>query len=148
MKPTEESEQMAVIEWRNWVSNRDPRVNSLYHIPNGELRNKAIAAKLKRMGVRAGMPDLHLPVPKFSAVDPTQILLVSLYIEMKTPKGRLSEAQAEVHKDLVAWGNHVEVCRSATQAIMVIGDWLAMDPRLYFPMGDEPWKRKPNRCGV
>ena len=28
------------------------------HVPNGGLRNKIVAAKLKRMGVKAGVPDV------------------------------------------------------------------------------------------
>ena len=45
-------------------SNAYPDLELLYHVPNGGSRNKAEASKLKRMGVRAGVPDLVLPVPR------------------------------------------------------------------------------------
>lgn len=34
-----------------------------FHVPNGELRNKIIAARLKRMGVKAGVSDFILIAP-------------------------------------------------------------------------------------
>src|SRR3954468_8147695 len=34
-----------------------------WHVPNGELRTSATGALLKRMGVKAGVPDLHLLSP-------------------------------------------------------------------------------------
>jgi hypothetical protein len=36
----------------------------LYHVPNGGKRNPREAARMKRMGVRAGVHDYHLPVAR------------------------------------------------------------------------------------
>lgn len=81
-------QQHCVQWWRNLTDNRIAGL--LYAIPNGGKRpNAVMGAKLKREGVVAGVPDLHLELPshdnKYS----------SLYIEMKTPKGRLQQSQEE-----------------------------------------------------
>jgi hypothetical protein len=44
---------------------RMPEVADLiFHVPNGGHRVKAVAAKLKAQGVKAGMPDLVLPMAR------------------------------------------------------------------------------------
>jgi|GEM_PF-5137145 len=54
--------------------------------PNGGRRNKAEAAKLKAMGVRKGIPDLFLPIPRQG--------YHGLYIETKKIKnGKVSPDQ-------------------------------------------------------
>ena len=53
----------------------------------------------------AGMPDLHIPIPRGG--------YASLYIEMKDAnKGRLSENQKEMIPRLQSYGNKVVVCRT------------------------------------
>ncbi|MBC3486703.1 VRR-NUC domain-containing protein [Pseudomonas sp. SWRI50] len=47
----------------------------IYHVPNGGHRIKAVAAKLKGQGVKAGVPDLVLPMARGG--------YFGLYIEFK-----------------------------------------------------------------
>ena len=54
-----------------------------FHIPNGERRDARTAAKLKSMGVRAGVPDFALPYHGGRI----------LFLEFKAGKGRASVAQ-------------------------------------------------------
>ena len=61
---SEDAEQEKVVCWAKLMSNAYPDLELLYHVPNGGSRNKAEASKLRRMGVRAGVPDLVLPVPR------------------------------------------------------------------------------------
>lgn len=61
----------------------------LYAIPNGGSRYKLEAVKMKREGVTAGVPDLHLEVPSADG------MYSSLYIEMKTPVGTVRKSQKE-----------------------------------------------------
>ena len=64
MLRTEASEQEAVITICKFMENRYPELKLLHHCPNGGKRDRVSAAVLKRQGVKAGVPDLHLPVPK------------------------------------------------------------------------------------
>ena len=67
--------QTAIIDWlRLCVS------PWTFHCPNGGLRGKAEAGRLKKQGVLAGIPDVGVPLPG------GQIL----WIEVKKPGGRLS----------------------------------------------------------
>lgn len=61
----------------------------LYAIPNGGSRHKLEAVKMKREGTTAGVPDLHLEVPSADG------MYSSLYIEMKTPFGKVQKTQME-----------------------------------------------------
>lgn len=54
-------EQAALIKE---ISLRYPAASKLiYHVPNGGHRHKLVAVKLKEQGVKAGVPDLVLPMP-------------------------------------------------------------------------------------
>ncbi|MEG2787358.1 MAG: VRR-NUC domain-containing protein [Romboutsia sp.] len=75
MKRSESSEQILVIQWCEMNENIYPGIELIHHIPNGGKRNKQEAARLKKEGVKSGVPDLHLPVPKG--------VYNGLYIEMK-----------------------------------------------------------------
>lgn len=119
MKRTERGEQIALIHKCRLFAGRYPALRTIYHIPNGEKRDGRDGAILQAMGVRPGMPDLHLPVSGDG--------YASLYIEMKTTTGRLSKVQQEVHDDLRAGGNHVVVCRSAEEAWRMIAIHLGIE---------------------
>lgn len=70
---TEDTEQMQIINYCNSMSAYVPEYAMIYHIPNeGKRKN---GAKLKRIGLRKGIPDLCLPVPKMG--------FNGLYIELK-----------------------------------------------------------------
>ena len=113
---SEAEEQMAVIKWAELMSNKHPCLKWLYHTPNGGSRNVAEAANLKRMGVKAGVPDLCLPYPSNG--------YHGLYIEMKRDGGRLTAAQ----RDYLAWlnenGYRAVVCYGTEHAIKVLEYYL------------------------
>lgn len=92
----EAEEQAAVIQYC------DLRHIPVFHIPNGGSRNKAEAARLKGQGVRPGVPDLFVPVPKGG--------YAGLFIEMKTVNGRVSEAQKRWLRLLKQNGYCTRVC--------------------------------------
>ena len=83
-----------------------------YHVPNGELRNKAVAAKLVKMGVKAGVPD-------FALIHDGR----ALFLEAKTDRGRLSVEQRIAHADLARAGGEVAVVRSVEDAVEVLASW-------------------------
>lgn len=61
---TEHDLQASIIAECNLRANMDPRFGLVFAIPNGGHRHKATAGKLKAEGVKAGIPDLFLPVPR------------------------------------------------------------------------------------
>lgn len=63
-KRSEATEQERVINWATFYAKDFPELDLLHHIPNGGSRNQLEAANLKRQGVKAGVPDLCLPVAK------------------------------------------------------------------------------------
>ena len=79
-KRSEATEQEQVMLWCSYIAIRHPELNLLYHVPNGGSRNEIEAANLKRQGVKAGVPDLALPVARKG--------YHGLYIEMKFGKTR------------------------------------------------------------
>lgn len=84
---TEHSLQTSIFEWA--AHRKDlPELSLMYAIPNGGLRHKAVAAKLKREGVKPGVPDICLPLPCRGRFH-------GLYLELKTPKGKLSDEQRD-----------------------------------------------------
>jgi hypothetical protein len=114
-KYSEHAEQAALIRWVRLHEQIEPRLKLLYAIPNGEARSARAGARLKAEGVRAGVPDLCLPV---NCRD-----LSALYIEMKAPGGRQSKAQIEWAALASRCRNHVEVCTSWTQAAIILCIW-------------------------
>lgn len=103
---SEALEQRAVVEYC------DAKGIPCFHIPNGGSRNKAEAANLKRQGVKAGVPDLFLPVARCGCH--------GLFIEMKAQKGRVSSRQAAWIRLLRAQGYAAYVCYGAKNAVKLI----------------------------
>lgn len=117
-KPTqhEAAEQEALFRWAAFIRGRFPEIDLLYHIPNGGSRNRIEAANLKRQGVKAGVPDLCLPVARAH--------WHGLYIEMKAGKNTTTEKQDGWISDLRAQGYAAEVCYGWERAAEVITKYL------------------------
>lgn len=105
---SEAAEQRALFQWAALQAKARPELALLLAIPNGGARHKATAGKLKAEGVKAGVPDVCLPVAKG--------VHGSLWIELKRPKapgkprGRISEAQQWWIGNLQAHGQLAAVC--------------------------------------
>ena len=113
---SESTEQQCIFRWAGFMMGKYPELDLLYHIPNGGLRNKQVASKLKSEGVKAGIPDLHLPVARCG--------YNSLYVEMKDTKGKLTDSQKEMIPKLQVQGNLVVICYSFEQAQEVLENYL------------------------
>lgn len=116
---SEDTEQEVVIQWARMNSGKWPELSLLHHIPNGGSRGKSEAARFKRMGVLAGVADLHLPVAR----GPWH----GLYIEMKYGEGRLSNSQKDFLKLAAEQGVYCIVCYSAEDAIEVIRQYVSRE---------------------
>ena len=113
---SEDGAQLALLCWCSLPEIKlvYPELKYLYAIPNGGFRDKREAAKLRATGVKAGVPDLCLPVRrgKWSG----------LYIELKRPiqagktKGKVSDEQKDWIQFLMSQGYGAVVCYGWEQA--------------------------------
>jgi len=95
----------------------------IYHVPNGGHRVKAVAAKLKAQGVKAGIPDLVLSMARGG--------YFGLYIEFKaTPPNdaAVSASQQERLRKLNEQGYLAIVCRGHFDAMERIRAYLRLAP--------------------
>ena len=113
---SEHTEQVALFRWAALAKSRWPELMLLHAIPNGGHRHIQVARRLKAEGVKAGVPDLCLPVARGG--------WHGLYIELKTATGRLSAEQGEWLTALETQGYRVAVCRGWQGAWRVIEEYL------------------------
>lgn len=120
MALTEAQHQANVIKWSQQPSIRAkwPELALLHHIPNGGTRDAIEGKHLKQQGVKAGVPDLCLPVARGQ--------YHGLYMEMKTETGRMSDAQEWWGKHLAAQGYFWEVCHGWQSAVRVLEWYLSL----------------------
>lgn len=91
-----------------WFDLAHPKLSLLlHHSPNGGKRNAREAARFKRMGVRAGFPDLQLLIPNQG--------YAGLFLELKAGKGVQSDNQKEYQSVLEAQGYKYVVIRTLEQ---------------------------------
>jgi hypothetical protein len=83
-----------------------------FHPPNGGWRSRAEAAILKGLGVRAGVPDV-IVVKNGRTYE----------LELKTPGGRLTEAQYATHAALRTAGAAVAISFSLDDALAQLERW-------------------------
>lgn len=112
----ESDHQKALITWARLSIGKYPELKYLYAIPNGGKRNIMTAARMKAEGVRAGVSDLHLPVPRGG--------FHGLWIEMKADRGKLSELQAEWLAAMETLGHRAVVAQGWDYARAVIINYL------------------------
>lgn len=122
MKQQEHIEQARVMAWtrERLDEGRYPELALLFAVPNGGLRKKATAARLKAEGVKAGVPDLWLPVARGG--------YLGLVIEEKAGKGRPTTEQKAWLAALAAQGWLALVCVGAGQTIAALERYLAYAP--------------------
>jgi hypothetical protein len=115
---SESSEQQALIQWAETLSKQIPELNLLYAIPNGGKRNIATAVRLKKEGVKAGVPDLCLPVARKG--------FHGLYIEMKVDRNKPTGNQMEWMHRLSGQGYAFKVCWGWEEAKKEIEKYLGV----------------------
>ena len=114
---TEHQHQSALFQWWKVVHHRYRLPEkALYHTPNEGKRSVYAAAKLKAEGMRTGLPDIVLAVPRGG--------YGALYIELKTQKGRPSQDQLEYIDILCSCGNVAMICRGWETAKAIIEAYL------------------------
>lgn len=111
-KLSESQEQTLFFNWAAYV----PELKWAHAVPNGGRRDRIEAAHLKRQGVKAGVSDIFIPVPKGK--------YHGLYIEMKVKPNKPTDKQKEFLADMESAGYAAVVCYSADEAIGVTKEYL------------------------
>lgn len=115
--PNEHQIQVGVIDWWGYACKGYGLPECLlFAIPNGGDRHPAVAGKLKAEGVRPGIPDLFLSVPRGT--------FHGLYVEMKTRVGKLTAKQEHARAALLQQGYQVVTCLSTEDALGMIREYL------------------------
>lgn len=95
----------------------------IYHVPNGGHRHKLVAIKLKGQGVKAGVPDLVLPMARGG--------YFGLYLEFKATAPNDAAVSASQHawiRRLNDQGYLAIVCRGHFDAMEQIRAYLRLAP--------------------
>lgn len=116
MRRSESTEQMTLIDWCNINTCIYPELELIYHIPNEGKRSNFQGTKLKREGLKKGVPDLCLPVPRYG--------YHGLYIEMKYGNGRTTKEQNEWIRKLNEQGYKAVVCNGFEEAKSMIEEYI------------------------
>ncbi len=117
MKASETTEQIKLFTWAGQQAEYIPELALMYHVPNEGKRKQATGEIMKAAGMKAGVPDICLPVARKG--------YNALYIEMKFGKNTPSKKQREYMADLREAGNMVQVAYSAEQAREIIRHYLS-----------------------
>lgn len=89
---------------------------SIFAVPNAAKRNYKTASYMRAEGMRAGVPDVVIPVPRFP--------FHGLYIEHKIKPNRPSEVQKQWIARLQRLGHLVLISYSATESINILERYL------------------------
>jgi len=86
-----------------------------------------ISMHLKKMGLISGVPDLCIIYDEKIEVHPYpsvyKHIQKTLFIELKTKTGKLSEIQKHIHKAIKKVGHNVEIARSLDDVIEIISNY-------------------------
>ena len=88
----------------------------LYHPANGGKRNAREGARLKRMGVRAGVSDYHLPIARGG--------YHGLWVELKAGRGKPTVSQVDWLQRMRDAGHDAHVATGWIEAKLIIERYL------------------------
>ena len=109
------SEERLQTEVINWIKEKHPSVRYCASL-GGIYTGPRQAIKAKRTGYSRGFPDLQICEARGGKF--------GLFIEIKTIKGRATEAQKEWIEDLNLRGYHAEICKGLPLVIKCIENYL------------------------
>lgn len=118
LRTNEDREQASLFEWADGHASTVRELGLLIHFANGGYRHKAVAAKLALLGVKRGVPDLLLPVPRSGKS--------ALFIELKAGKNKATPEQAAWIDVLNRAGNLALVCNGWIEAARAIATYLGL----------------------
>ena len=113
----ESEQQIAFFNWCRVMSGNDPRLDTIFAVPNGGYRSKATAGRMKSEGLKAGVWDIFIPIQMGQHC--------GMWIEIKVGKNRLTPGQFAFRNtvgDAYKW----KVCYSWHEAVEATCDYLGV----------------------
>ena len=120
-KDYEHYEQVKLFNWAKEKESLHLHLSLMFAIPNGGKRHIGTALKLKNEGVKSGVPDVFLAVPKNGKS--------GLFIEMKYGKNKPSANQKWWIDSLRVEGYETVVCYGFEEARDAIIKYLELETR-------------------
>lgn len=99
---SEHQEQAALFEYLELESGRHPEYRLAFAVPNGARTSMSVAKKLKAEGLRAGVPDVCIPIPSGK--------YHGMFLELKRLGGKPSDVQMEWLEALRNQGYYATIC--------------------------------------
>jgi hypothetical protein len=118
LEPSEFQLQVALIEHCRWRAYENVE---FFAVPNGEVRDKRVAAKLKAQGVLPGVSDLI-----FEWGPPPQVL----HLELKAKGRKPTKAQQQFGERALARGHMWECVDNLDDALALLGHLGILKPEL------------------
>jgi hypothetical protein len=113
---SERAHQTALFCWSALESRRVPELRLLFAIPNEGRRGRIEGGQLKAAGLRPGVPDVFLPIPRRG--------MHGLWLELKVKGNRTTPVQDKWIRDLKGQGYAVRVAYSWLEARESILEYL------------------------
>lgn len=88
-----------------------------FHPANGEARSLQTGARLKRMGVRPGTPDIML------FWEDSQHFPQIGCIELKADRGKLTDTQTEFMLRIISIGGQYAICKTLDEMVSWLTQW-------------------------
>ncbi len=126
---TEHAHQAALFCWAGQKTDIWPELAWMYAIPNGGMRDRVTAARLKAEGLKSGISDVCLPTAKRG--------YHGLYLEMKKPgsagkaAGKESKEQKEFGAFVQSGGYYYACCHDWETAAKLIAWYLGTEDGSY-----------------
>jgi hypothetical protein len=115
----EHDEQVGVFNKLRSCEQDHPDLAFVFAVPNGGARHPAVAGRLKAEGVKRGVPDICIPIPRKG--------FHGLFIEMKVGKNTITPDQKAYRDFLIRQGYDHAVCYGQEEALTRMGTYLDID---------------------
>jgi hypothetical protein len=139
LEPSELQLQISLVQWCRWKLRPDVL---MWHTPNGEERDKRVAAKLKAMGVLPGIADLTFMWRE--EFGDFQHRLRVLFLELKARGRKLNDAQLNFSMRAISCGALFQVADNIDDAMRIIEDYGLTKPKDYD--GTDDFSRSIDEC--
>ena len=128
---SEAEEQCKLFEWAAIASNllHYEGLELMFHVPNEGKRSRYSGGKMKKEGLKRGVADICLPVPRGR--------YHGLFFEMKFNNNKLTSEQKQFLSGVKAQGYATWVCYSANEAIELIQKYYKLPKYIEFNKEDK-----------